>query len=455
VVDVAPAALEVRVTARNAGRRPVRLEYGDCALTVLAYRTPARTGTPAWRSDRSVLPINRAMNGGQGVGQVCRAYLALQTLAPGDTTQPREFGGRWTMYEVLADSLPDGRYYLRATLDLNWGPSVVDAGAVVLRRAQAAAPGGAHGGGPRRPRGGPARGRRRLAGGAAHAREPGAPRPHGRAGLRRVRGDARRVRRLGGRDRGTAGGELARWVAPRPDAPACPVAVPSTTLAPGARQTFAGRTAAPTRTEVGAPRAHLAVSLWLTRCLGAGDGPRAGAAGAVRLPFAVLSGGSVPTATAAGSAAGPGQRFVGSDPAAGRRAAARSDLTPAPVAPGLPQVAGVVIRRGWQRYGVEDRGRTRTDSVPTILVVADPDVPQRGAFRAGADTVEYTVGSRPHPRARRARPRPRGAHRRHAGRGVGARLLRAPQTRPRRGGLAGDGRRVPRRGPARESRPPR
>ncbi len=41
ITGVAPAALETRITLFNRGSKPLRIEYGACALTVHAFRTPA------------------------------------------------------------------------------------------------------------------------------------------------------------------------------------------------------------------------------------------------------------------------------------------------------------------------------------------------------------------------------------------------------------------------------
>jgi hypothetical protein len=42
---------KVTFESSNTNAAPVRLEYGACAVTLLAYRTPERAGKPVWSSD--------------------------------------------------------------------------------------------------------------------------------------------------------------------------------------------------------------------------------------------------------------------------------------------------------------------------------------------------------------------------------------------------------------------
>jgi hypothetical protein len=105
--------LHATASITNTTSQPVYLEYGDCALSVRAYRTPDRTGEPAWRSEF------RAPWDGYG-GYDCLAYLATATVAPGATFQPREFQLTVPLIEILGDSLPDGQYYFSASLRLNF-----------------------------------------------------------------------------------------------------------------------------------------------------------------------------------------------------------------------------------------------------------------------------------------------------------------------------------------------
>jgi hypothetical protein len=284
VVGTAPSALETTVTARNEGRQPVQLEFGACALNVHAFRTPDRSGEPVWRSERSTHPFNR--RGGMSLGRACPMYLAVRTLAPGDTLVAKEFVNRTTMYELLADSLPDGTYHLTALLDLNWGLVRLHAGSVALRRAQAPLP------------------KERSVNGitARVALSPAGPDSldvqltlTNRSGRRRVIAtqfgyecpvQLAAYADSAARDRGTDGGERARWFAR-----GCVVYVPPVALTSGTSRTFRRRILGPSRTDVGAERAHYSASVHLEDVATTRASEPVGA----RLSLGVLAAGSIPT----------------------------------------------------------------------------------------------------------------------------------------------------------------
>lgn len=113
VEETAPRELVTRVAVTNTGPRRVEVQFGACSLNLRAYRHPARTGRPAFRSERRAPPFER----GQGFGYACPLYLAGTVIAPGDTITPREFTLRIPFPEILGDSLPDGRYYFTAELE--------------------------------------------------------------------------------------------------------------------------------------------------------------------------------------------------------------------------------------------------------------------------------------------------------------------------------------------------
>ena len=113
-VRVDGSTLRGRGVVTNAGRSPISLEFGSCALKLRAYRTAARTGPPAWRSE------GRQPYGGGGF-YGCGAVLHGAVIAPGDSLA--RFGVESLVIEVLGDSLPDGRYYFTAVIELNSGAS--------------------------------------------------------------------------------------------------------------------------------------------------------------------------------------------------------------------------------------------------------------------------------------------------------------------------------------------
>lgn len=111
IIGRAPRYLETVVTATNTGDRRVAFSFGNCALRLRAFRTPARDAEPIWRSELRIPP-------GFDDPRVCLLYLASVTIAPGESVSPREFQARIPLYEVLGDSLTDGRYHFTAELAL-------------------------------------------------------------------------------------------------------------------------------------------------------------------------------------------------------------------------------------------------------------------------------------------------------------------------------------------------
>jgi hypothetical protein len=108
VEGVAPSSLATRITAYNRGRRAVHLEFGDCPINLLAYHTSDRSGKPVWSSNR------RGPPGRQSFGSyACTMGLNLREVAALDSVP---FVLNVLTYELLADSLPPGRYYINACI---------------------------------------------------------------------------------------------------------------------------------------------------------------------------------------------------------------------------------------------------------------------------------------------------------------------------------------------------
>jgi hypothetical protein len=130
IVDNGPRKLSTVVIARNTGTRAVQLSYGACNLNVRLYRNANRTGSPVWRSELRKPP-------GSKNGYACILPLYVAVLQPGDSLP---FGAQVPMYEVVADSLPAGRYYVSAELSLvdevgrANGPRMLSAGVVDITR---------------------------------------------------------------------------------------------------------------------------------------------------------------------------------------------------------------------------------------------------------------------------------------------------------------------------------
>lgn len=112
IVDNGPRMLKTVVVAKNMGTRAVRLNYGDCNLTVRLYRTPDRASVPVWRY---------APRG------ACPSVLNLATVQPGDSLL---FRLSVPMYDVVADGLPTGVYLANAEISLSGGTRAFWSGGV-------------------------------------------------------------------------------------------------------------------------------------------------------------------------------------------------------------------------------------------------------------------------------------------------------------------------------------
>jgi hypothetical protein len=119
-----PTRLLTEVTVTNTGRERVRIEYGACSIWIRAYRTPERTGAPAWDQIRHPQI---------GAPRVCAMYLAVRELGRGESFSPHEFRAAIPIPEILGDSLPAGRYHLVARVLLNGFAVDVPAGEAELR----------------------------------------------------------------------------------------------------------------------------------------------------------------------------------------------------------------------------------------------------------------------------------------------------------------------------------
>ena len=114
VMESFPVQLDTRVTMRNRGAQRATIELGSgCPINLRAYRNEARTQL-AWD---------------QSAGRVCTMQIQIVELAPGETA---ERATRASAYDILGDSLPDGRYYLSAAVQVVGNGVVVPAGSVDL-----------------------------------------------------------------------------------------------------------------------------------------------------------------------------------------------------------------------------------------------------------------------------------------------------------------------------------
>ena len=116
VMESFPVQLRTIVTARNATGDDAFLHFGSpCVTHLRVYDNAARSGAPVYDQAREY---------------GCIAVIFDDTVAAGDTAQysaPNTNG-----YEVLGDSLPDGRYWLSASLNPSGQRIEIPAGAVDL-----------------------------------------------------------------------------------------------------------------------------------------------------------------------------------------------------------------------------------------------------------------------------------------------------------------------------------
>jgi hypothetical protein len=139
VAGPAPRQLRAWTVVTNGGTRSVTFGHGACALQIRLWREAARTAAPAWRSELRQ-PVRRP--GERPTMYGCPGVLIVRTLRPMDTAT---FELHVPRGEVLADSLPEGRYWVGVELKLlndSLRPPAWDnryafpAGEVVLDRAQ-------------------------------------------------------------------------------------------------------------------------------------------------------------------------------------------------------------------------------------------------------------------------------------------------------------------------------
>ena len=115
VTGLGPRMLRTRIVATNISRRLVELDYGSCALSVSMFSVSKPSVAPVWRSDQRG-PRRRPSDRPPGYpGYVCTAELRMRILPPADSNV---FTLNVPLAEILADSLPFGRYGVVANLRL-------------------------------------------------------------------------------------------------------------------------------------------------------------------------------------------------------------------------------------------------------------------------------------------------------------------------------------------------
>ena len=134
VEGVAPTSLLTRVTVHNLSDSVQHFQYVDCPVAIRAFHSAYRRGMPVWKTERSGAPWAKFTR-----GYTCMFKLRLisKTLSPQDSFHLEL---STPTYEILADTLPEGRYYFTAQLALNKDTIEVDAGSQLIRRTQQSVP---------------------------------------------------------------------------------------------------------------------------------------------------------------------------------------------------------------------------------------------------------------------------------------------------------------------------
>lgn len=131
LVGVAPTRLQASVSLTNATDRPLRLEYGACAVVLLGFDNPARSGTPVWDSEERRDPVT-------GNPYACYDTLYIREVGPGESLPAEELQMLVPLYEIVGHSLlgrflPDGRYYWLARVQVNDQTIEVPLGQLLLK----------------------------------------------------------------------------------------------------------------------------------------------------------------------------------------------------------------------------------------------------------------------------------------------------------------------------------
>jgi hypothetical protein len=103
-VDTAFAYIETTIRVTKPGDPAIGEVLSECDFRVRAYRTAARSGSPAWDSHQSTL-------GGCLPAKIHR--WPLEAIPPG------QFTLSVPVRAFLGDSLPQGRYYFTVSINPN------------------------------------------------------------------------------------------------------------------------------------------------------------------------------------------------------------------------------------------------------------------------------------------------------------------------------------------------
>lgn len=110
----APSKIVSTVTISNRGELPVNIEFGACAVKLFAFRSPDKTGTPAWISNPS---------------DMCILPLYMRLVAPGHSTS---LNVTVPTRDMMKDPIPRGQYFFTAQVELTRKKITMDAGTLMI-----------------------------------------------------------------------------------------------------------------------------------------------------------------------------------------------------------------------------------------------------------------------------------------------------------------------------------
>ena len=110
-----PRTLTVRSVIKNTGPKAVIIAHGACSVHTRLWRSANRESPPVWKSELRQPLRRRGDTSRQRVVYGCPLPLYVATIMPNDTLA---LGESIPVPEILADSLPDGHYWVSVDMEL-------------------------------------------------------------------------------------------------------------------------------------------------------------------------------------------------------------------------------------------------------------------------------------------------------------------------------------------------
>jgi hypothetical protein len=120
----------VEIRLRNTAAHDAVVSLGACALSVSLTHADQLGAQPVW--DQARWQPNRDVR--PSIGRVCPLYEVLVPAPAGVAVKASQLGARFTVAELLDDSLSAGLYQFTARIAFNDTTVVVALGSLPLRR---------------------------------------------------------------------------------------------------------------------------------------------------------------------------------------------------------------------------------------------------------------------------------------------------------------------------------